>query len=231
VSLRVLIVEDDPEIAGFVTQGLREEGFVAEAVGDGDSAAHAVRPGGWDLVLLDIWLPGRDGLTVLRQIRAAGDATPVLLLTARDAVEDRVEGLNAGADDYLVKPFAFAELLARVHAILRRPPGLRSTRLVYADVTLDLAGQKAERAGRPLLLTAREQALLGHFLRHPDEVVSRTRIYEAVWDERYDGLSNTLEVHVMELRKKLEALGPRLIFTVRGKGYVLTTRTGEDAPA
>ncbi len=231
MSLRVLIVEDDPEIAGFVTQGLREEGFVAEAVGDGDSAAHAVRPGGWDLVLLDIWLPGRDGLTVLRQIRAAGDATPVLLLTARDAVEDRVEGLNAGADDYLVKPFAFAELLARVHAILRRPPGLRSTRLVYADVTLDLAGQKAERAGRPLLLTAREQALLGHFLRHPDEVVSRTRIYEAVWDERYDGLSNTLEVHVMELRKKLEALGPRLIFTVRGKGYVLTTRTGEDAPA
>lgn len=230
MSFRILIVEDDPEIAGFVAQGLREEGFVVEAVVDGDSAAHAVRIGGWDLVLLDVWLPGQDGLTVLRRMRASSDSTPVLLLTARDAIEDRVEGLNTGADDYLVKPFAFAELLARVHAILRRPPGLRDTRLVYSDLTLDLAGQKAERAGRPLLLTAREQALLGYFLRHPDEILSRTRIYEAVWDERYDGLSNTLEVHVMELRKKLEAHGPRLIFTVRGKGYVLTTRPEEGVP-
>jgi DNA-binding response OmpR family regulator len=143
-----------------------------------------------------------------------------LFLTARDAVSDRVCGLDAGADDYLCKPFAFDELLARVRALARRR-GAAGTVLGYEDVRVDLATQRAERAGRPLELTAKEQSLLVFFLRHPGEVLSRTRIYDHVWDERYDGLSNTLEVHVMELRRKLEAHGPRLIHTRRGRGYVL----------
>ena len=231
MAYRVLIVEDDPEIADFVARGLREEGFTAEAVADGLSAAHMATTAPWDVVVLDVWLPGQDGLAVLRQMRGAKVTTPVLFLTARDAVEDRVAGLNAGADDYLTKPFAFSELLARLHAVLRRRPELAGTRLRFADVTLDLASQRADRAGRPLALTAREQALLGFFLRHPDEVLTRTRIYEHVWDERYDGVSNTLEVHVMELRRKLEAHGSRLVFTVRGKGYVLADRPPDGGAA
>jgi two-component system copper resistance phosphate regulon response regulator CusR len=145
----------------------------------------------------------------------------VLFLTARDAISDRVRGLDGGADDYLCKPFAFEELLARVRALVRRPDRRAATVLTHADITIDLATQQVHRAGRRLDLTAREYALLMLFLRHPGEVLSRTRIYEQVWDERYDGVSNTLEVHVMELRKKLEAHGPRLIRTVRGRGYFL----------
>ena len=150
----------------------------------------------------------------------------MLFLTARDAVSDRVRGLDSGADDYLCKPFAFDELLARVRALARRR-GAAGTVLSYEDVRVDLATQRAERAGRPLELTAKEQALLVFFLRHPGEVLSRTRIYEHVWDERYDGLSNTLEVHIMELRRKLEAHGPRLIHTVRGRGYLFDAPPGE----
>src|SRR5205823_4772516 len=162
---------------------------------------------------------GADGLTLLKRFRQAGHAAPVLMLTARDAVPDRVRGLDAGADDYLPKPFAFDELLARVRALARRPPRPAGTRLAQADVVADLATQRVERAGRRLDLTAKEYALLVFFLRHPGEVLSRTRIYERVWDERYDGGSNTLEVHVMELRKKLEARGDRLIHTLRNRGY------------
>src|SRR5690242_10247785 len=161
-----------------------------------------------------------DGLAVLKQYRSDGGKCPVLFLTARDAISDRVRGLDGGADDYLCKPFAFEELLARVRALARRPARTGSTTLAVADVTADLATHRAARAGRRLDLTAKEHALLVYFLRHPDEVLSRTRIYDAVWDERYDGLSNTLEVHVMELRRKLEAFGPRLIHTIRGRGYV-----------
>jgi DNA-binding response OmpR family regulator len=154
----------------------------------------------------------------LRRLRQTDRATPVLFLTARDAVSDRVRGLDAGADDYLCKPFAFEELLARVRALARRREG-GDTVLCYQGVRLDLATQRAERQGRRLDLTAKEFALLLFFLRHPGEVLSRTRIYEHVWDERYDGMSNALEVHVMELRRKLEAHGPRLIHTLRGRGY------------
>jgi DNA-binding response OmpR family regulator len=145
----------------------------------------------------------------------------VLFLTARDAVDDRVRGLDAGADDYLAKPFAFAELLARIRALVRRRDAAEGTTLEFRDVRVDLASQRAERAGQPLSLTAKEYALLVFFLRHAGRVLSRTRIYEHVWDERYDGLSNTLEVHVKELRRKLEAHGPRLIHTLRGRGYLL----------
>jgi two-component system copper resistance phosphate regulon response regulator CusR len=220
MGIRILVVEDEEGIADFLVRGLREEGFTVERAADGDSAWHALQTSGWDVVLLDWWLPGPDGLTLLRRFRQKDHTTPVLFLTARDAVADRVRGLDGGADDYLGKPFAFEELLARVRALARRKDQTAANVLAYADVKLDLATHRAERAGRRLDLKAKEQALLVLFLRHPDEVLSRTRIYEQVWDERYDGLSNTLEVHVMELRRKLEAHGHRLIHTLRGRGYL-----------
>ena len=218
MGIRLLVVEDEADIADFVVRGLREEGFVVEHAADGDTAWHLLRTSPWDVVLLDWWLPGPDGLELLRRLRRADRATPVLFLTARDAVSDRVRGLDAGADDYLCKPFAFEELLARVRALARRDRAA-GTLLSHRDLRLDLATHRAERAGQRLDLTAREHALLVFFLRHPGEVLTRTRIYEHVWDERYDGLSNTLEVHVMELRRKLEAYGSRLIHTLRGRGY------------
>jgi two-component system copper resistance phosphate regulon response regulator CusR len=177
-----------------------------------------------DLVILDWWLPGPDGLEVLREYRADRGATPVLFLTARDAVSDRVRGLDGGADDYLCKPFAFEELLARAHALTRRGRPVEVVTLSYRDVRVDLAAQKAERAGHPLNLTAKELGLLVFFLRHPNEVLSRTRIYGNVWGEDYDFVSNTLDVHIKELRRALEARGPRLIQTLRGRGYLLGDR-------
>ena len=231
MGIRILVVEDEPPIADFLVRGLREEGFTVEHAAEGESAWHALRTASWDVVLLDWWLPAIDGLTLLRRYRQAGHTTPVLLLTARDAVSDRVRGLDGGADDYLCKPFAFDELLARVRALTRRPERGRETVLNYADVRVDLATQRAERAGQRLELTAKEQALLVLFLRHPGEVLSRTRIYEHVWDERYDGLSNTLEVHIKELRRKLEAHGPRLIHTRRGRGYLFEETDSEREPS
>jgi two-component system copper resistance phosphate regulon response regulator CusR len=228
MGVRILVVEDEAEIADFLVRGLREEGFTVEHAGDGESAWHALSTTSWDAVLLDWWLPGPDGLSLLRRFRQRDRATPVLFLTARDAVSDRVRGLDGGADDYLCKPFAFEELLARVRAMVRRRDG-GATVLNHSGVRLDLATRRAERDGRPLNLTAKEEALLLFFLRHPGEVLTRTRIYEHVWDERYDGLSNTLEVHVMELRRKLEANGPRLIHTLRGRGYLFGDRSGVDA--
>ncbi len=226
MGIRILVVEDEAEIADFLVRGLREEGFTVEHVPDGDSATHRLRTAEWDLVLLDWSLPVGSGLAVLRRHRGEGGAVPVLFLTARDAVADRVRGLDAGADDYLCKPFAFEELLARVRALVRRPRGGGLVALAVDDVKVDLATQRAERAGKALDLTAKEQALLVFFLRNPGEVLSRTRIYEHVWDERYDGTSNTLEVHVMELRRKLEAHGPRLIQTLRGRGYLFGDSPG-----
>lgn len=220
MAIRLLVIEDDEEIADFISRGLREEGFLVEVAADGTSGWQELKSASWDVVVLDWWLPGQDGLTVLQRFRQMNQSTPVLFLTARDAVEQRVRGLNAGADDYLCKPFDFAELVARVQALLRRRANSIGTRLEHQDLAMDLVSQRVERAGQPLDLTAKEQALLSFFLRHPGEVLSRTRIYERVWQESFDGLSNTLEVHVMELRRKMEAHGPRLIHTVRGRGYV-----------
>jgi DNA-binding response OmpR family regulator len=220
MGIRILVVEDDETIAASLVRGLREEGFTVEREADGEAAWHALKPGGWDVVVLDWWLPSQDGLSILKRLRERDHETPVLILTARDSVPDRVKGLNSGADDYLCKPFSFDELLARVHALVRRREGRGGgTRLGYADVEVDLATQRVTRVGKAIDLTAKEYALLVYFVRNPDQVLSRTRIYEHVWDERYDGLSNTLEVHVFELRRKLEALGERLIHTLRGRGY------------
>jgi two-component system copper resistance phosphate regulon response regulator CusR len=224
MGIRVLVIEDDEEIADFVVRGLREEGFVVERAADGDAGWHALQNGPWDVVVLDWWLPGPDGLTLLRRFRQSGDESPVLFLTARDAVSDKVRGLDQGADDYLCKPFDYEEFLARVRALSRRQAKSTGTLLAHADVRIDLTTHRAERNGQRLDLTAKEQALLVFFLRHPDEVLSRTRIYEQVWDERYDGISNTLEYHVMEVRRKLEAHGPRLIHTLRGRGYLFGER-------
>lgn len=220
MGIRILIVEDEAELADFVVRGLREEGFTVEHAADGDLGWAAMRSGEWDLIVMDWWLPGEEGLSLVKRYRGAGGTAPVLFLTARDAVADRVRGLDAGADDYLGKPFAFDELLARVRALVRRRDRSAEMTLSHGDITIDLAAQRARRAGKPLELTAKELALLTFFLRHPGQVLSRTRIYDHVWDETFDGLSNTLEVHVMELRRKLESHGPRVIQTVRGRGYM-----------
>jgi DNA-binding response OmpR family regulator len=230
---RVLLVEDDASLARSIVDGLTEEGFAVGHAADGDAAVRALRAGDWDLVILDWWLPGTDGLEVLEGHRREGGNTPVLFLTARDAVSDRVRGLDEGADDYLCKPFAFDELLARARALIRRGRPVDLLTLSYRDVRVDVAAQKAERAGRPLNLTAKELALLVFFLRHPDEVLSRTRIYGHVWGEDYDFISNTLDVHVKELRRALESRGSRLIQTVRGRGYLLgdsPVPPAEDSP-
>jgi two-component system copper resistance phosphate regulon response regulator CusR len=228
MGVRILLVEDEAELADFVVRGLREEGFAVDHVADGEQARDALRAGVHDLVVLDWWLPGEDGLTVLRRYRGAGGASPVLFLTARDAVGDRVRGLDGGADDYLCKPFAFDELLARVRALLRRRERAPELTVSGGGVTVDLVTHRARRDDHPLELTAKELALLTFFLRHPGQVLSRTRIYDHVWDETFDGLSNTLEVHVMELRRKLEAFGPRVIHTLRGRGYMFDPSKGAD---
>ena len=227
MAIRILLIEDESAIADFLLRGLREEGFTVEHAADGIDGDHRLKTGDWDLVLLDWWLPGTDGLTLLHRHRTAGLETPVLFLTARDSVSDRVRGLDAGADDYLCKPFAFEELLARVRSLVRRRDGRATPLLTRGDVVGKLATHRAERGGHRLDLTAKEHALLVFFLRHPGELLTRTRIYEHVWDERYDGVSNTLEVHIVELRRKLEVHGPRRIQTVRGRGYIWEPNAGE----
>jgi len=221
VSCRILVIEDEQRIADFLVRGLGEEGYHVEHAVDGPAGWLALQSSEWDLVLLDWWLPGEDGLQLLQRWRQKDRSTPVLFLTARDAISDRVKGLDSGADDFLCKPFSFEELLARIRVLLRRADQSSPMMLEYSDIRMDLSTQKATRAGQPLDLTSKELSLLMLFLRFPTKVLSRTRIYETVWDENYDGLSNTLEVHVKELRRKLELLGPRVIQTRRGRGYVL----------
>jgi two-component system copper resistance phosphate regulon response regulator CusR len=230
MGFRILVVEDEAELADFVVRGLHEEGFAVAHAADGERAHVEMQAGAWDLIVLDWWLPGEDGLSVLRRYRGAGGAAPVLFLTARDAVTDRIRGLDGGADDYLCKPFAFDELLARIRALLRRRDRVPDLTITHGDVSVDLVTHRARRAGHPLDLTAKELALLTFFLRHPGQVLSRTRIYDHVWDEHFDGLSNTLEVHIMELRRKLEAHGPRVIHTLRGRGYILDASSATGAP-
>jgi two-component system copper resistance phosphate regulon response regulator CusR len=225
--MQLLIAEDERRVRAFLARGLAEEGFAVREAADGDEALAALREGGVDLVVLDWMLPRRTGLEVLREARAAGDVTPIVMVTARDAVADRALALNEGADDYLVKPFAFEELLARVRAVLRRSQGRASPELRCADLVLDPAARRVTRAGREVRLTAREFALLQFLLEHRGQVVSRARIVEAVWDHDFETFSNVVEVYVRYLRAKVdEPFGHKLIHTVRGAGYTLR----EDGP-
>ena len=219
---RVLVVDDDPKIRTVVRRGLAYEGYRVVEAASGEEGLEKAREHLPDLVVLDVMMPGLDGLEVTRRLRSAGDDVAILMLTARDEIKDRVEGLETGADDYLVKPFSFEELLARVHALLRRKAAPSGEVLRYEDLELDVDAREARRGGRIIELTTTEFNLLLLFLRHPRKVLTRDVIMEHVWAYDFDGESNVLEVYVRYLRSKLEANGEaRLIHTVRGAGYVL----------
>jgi len=221
--VRILVVDDEPAVREAVDRALRLEGYETELAADGAQALEALADRAPDALVLDLLMPRVDGLEVCRRLRAAGDRTPVLVLTARDAVPDRVRGLDAGADDYLVKPFALEELLARLRALLRRGAGgERPETLRYADLALDTLGHTVRRGRRPIELTRTEFLLLELFLHHPRQVLTRSQIFERVWGYDFGPGSNSLEVYVGYLRRKLEADGePRILQTVRGVGYVL----------
>ncbi len=227
--MKILIVEDEPKTGDYLKQGLGEAGFVADLARDGWEGLELARSGSYDLLILDVMLPGIDGWQVLDGLRRAGVETPVLYLTARDQVEDRVKGLELGADDYLVKPFAFAELLARARTLLRRRRGaLEPTVLKVADLELDLLRRRVARGGHRIDLTAKEFALLELFMRRAGEVLPRSLIASQVWDMNFDSDTNVIDVAVRRLRGKVdEDFEPRLIHTVRGMGYVLEA-AGED---
>ena len=223
--MRILVVEDEPALGAQVVRGLREEGHTVDLAGDGPTALDYLLPPGderYDLVVLDVLLPGCDGLAVCRQVRAAGRRVPILLLTARSAVEERVSGLDAGADDYLTKPFAFAELLARLRALGRREPWVRVSTLRVGDLELNPTTRQVTRADRPIRLTAREYAILELLLRHPGQVLTREQIAERAWELGKEHASNVVDVFIGTLRRKIDDGNPvKLVQTVRGVGYTL----------
>ena len=221
--MRILVVEDDRKVARFIQQGLEEEGHAVDVAGDGEEAGLLAHVNPYDVVVLDIQLPKRNGLQLAAELRRERITTPILMLTARDSTEDVVRGLDAGADDYLTKPFAFDELVARLRALGRRAAAAPAGGVLrVADVEVDRARHRASRGGRELSLTPREFRLLAYLLERPDEVVSRTELIEKVWDMSFDSGTNVVDVHVSNLRRKLEEGGaPRLLRTVRGVGFVL----------
>jgi two-component system, OmpR family, response regulator len=224
VIVRILVIEDDKKAAKLLAKGLREERFVVDIAYSGEDGDEMASITDYDVILLDWLLPDKDGLAVCRDLRERGIATPILMLTARDALQDRVTGLNTGADDYLTKPFGFAELLARIHALLRRSDQTRPTVLTVADLTLDPLSHQVTRRGQPVDLTPKEYAILEVLMRHPGEVVTRSRLAEGVWETELDALANLLDRHVANLRRKIEPTGaPPLIRTVRGGGYLIGT--------
>ena len=227
--MRFLVVEDETKMAALLRRGLEEEGYAVDIASTGTEGLWAATENPYDAILLDVMLPELDGFEVCRQLRARGRWAPVLMLTARDDVRDRVQGLDAGADDYLVKPFSFSELLARLRALIRRGARERPAILSVSDLALDPATRRVSRGGTEIALTAREFALLEMFLRHPGEVLSRTRILEHVWDFAFDGDSNVVDVYVRYLREKVDRpFGRDSIETIRGMGYRLR---GEDSDA
>ncbi|HAJ61675.1 MAG TPA: DNA-binding response regulator [Cyanobacteria bacterium UBA8543] len=223
--MRVLVVEDEPGIAQFVRQGLVEAGYAVDVATDGYSGLDYALAAEYDIIVLDIMLPEMDGLQLLRQLRAKQLKIPVLLLTARDAVEDRVQGLDAGADDYLSKPFAFTELLARLRALLRRPPMQTDTILRVADLEMDVANREVRRAGKQIELSPREFTLLEYLMRHPRQVLTRAQITEHIWNFDFYGDSNVVDVYIGYLRRKIDrGFDPPLLQTIRGIGYRLSAQ-------
>jgi two-component system copper resistance phosphate regulon response regulator CusR len=224
-AVRILLVEDETRVAGFIAKGLRERSYAVDIASDGENALYQAAVNHYDLVILDCMLPVKNGLAVCRELRSAGFRAPVLMLTARDSIDDRVAGLDAGADDYLVKPFDFKELLARLRALLRRSGVPRPDVLEAADLALNTASHAVTRAGRAISLTAKEYALLEFLVLHRDRIVGRDAIAQHVWDENFDAFSNVIDVYIKRLRAKLEAGGAaRLIHTRRGEGYILTAQ-------
>jgi DNA-binding response OmpR family regulator len=224
-AMRILIVEDERKLASFIKKGLQQEGYAADAVHDGAEAVHNASVFDYDLIVLDLMLPTKSGLDALRDIRSRKPKIPVLVLTAKGSVDDKVAGLDAGADDYLIKPFAFAELSARIRALLRRGTQ-ENTRLRLADLEMDTASRQVRRAGQPIDLKLKEYALLEFLLRNVHRPVTRTMIVEHVWDIHFDSVSNVVDVHINSLRNKIDKGFQRpLIHTVRGVGYMLTDQS------
>ncbi len=221
--MRILVVEDDPDVASFIKKGLQEERYAVDLAVDGETGLRLAQDNPYDLIILDLMLPKLDGLAVCRRLRADRHHTPIVLLTARETVEDKVTGLESGADDYLTKPFAFAELLARVRALLRRG-GAPLSRLKAADLELDPVAHRVWRKGKEIALTTKEYAILEYLLRNADRVLTRTAIIEHVWDIHYEAVTNIVDVHIRSLRAKIDRdFTPPLIQTVRGVGYMLKT--------
>jgi DNA-binding response OmpR family regulator len=231
-DMRLLLVEDDSRIARFVARGLQEQSYAVDVAENGDDALYQAEINDYDVVILDVMIPGKNGFATCRAIRDLGKRMPILMLTARDAVEDRIRGLDSGADDYLTKPFEFGELLARLRALLRRPKDLRPAQILVDDLELDTAGQTARRGSRAISLTAKEYALLEFLARNANRVVGRSEIAEHVWDESFDPFSNLIEVYVNRLRRKLgEKDGKPLLQTRRGSGYILCSTTEAESAA
>ena len=220
-------MEDESRVAGFIAKGLREQSYAVDVAADGEQALYQASVNEYDLVILDVMLPVVDGYQVCRELRGSGFRKPILMLTARDAVDDRVGGLDSGADDYLTKPFDFKELLARLRALLRRSVALRPPVMRVSDLTLNTANHVATRSGRPVSLTAKEYALLEFLVMNQGRVVGREQIAQHVWDESFDPMSNVIDVYIKRLRTKLDSgVTRRLIHTRRGEGYILTAKAG-----
>jgi DNA-binding response OmpR family regulator len=228
MAMRVLVIEDEQKMADLIKRGLEEEGMEVDTAYDGETGLESGKSGKHDLIILDLGLPGRDGLEISREIRTEGVKTPILILTAQDSTEMKVKGLDSGADDYLTKPFAFAEMLARIRALQRRTMSEDSTRLQIGDLILNLINRKVSRAGIEVQLTGKEFALLEFFMRHPDEILSREILSEKVWEETFDTLTNVIDVYINYLRNKIDRqFEPKLIHTVRGVGYMFKTPAAE----
>jgi len=225
--VRILLVEDETRVAGFIAKGLREQSYAVDVAADGERASYFAAINQYDLVILDVMLPVKNGYAVCRELRAGGFRAPILMLTARDSVDDRVQGLDCGADDYLIKPFDFKELLARLRALSRRSGPPRPEVLRVADLQINTASHAVTRAGRPVNLTAKEYALLEYLVLHRDRVLGREQIAEHVWDESFDPLTNVIDVYIKRLRVKLEDAGC-LIRTRRGEGYMLSVEDGSE---
>jgi heavy metal response regulator len=227
--MRILIVEDDKKIAGFIKKGLTEEHYAVDVAYDGEVGAYRAQANNYDLIILDIMLPKKDGIEVCRELRNKNIIAPIIMLTAKDTIEDKIEGLDEGADDYLTKPFSFEELLARVRALFRRTQKYKAKTLKVADLELDPVTRKVTRAGKNITLTGKEYALLEYLMRSKERVLTETMITEHVWDMNFDPLTNVVNVYIHHLRQKIDKdFDKKLIHTIRGAGYVMKEKNDED---